>query len=204
MVAKARPRPVQILVVDDDADICDYMQTLLAQGGYSVETTTSPTKAMEELRTLRYHLAVLDLMMPKVDGIELLRTIRRFDSDVAIVVLTGFPSVETAVQSLKLNVSDYIRKPFDADEFLNAIERICDEKGLLLDAEAQLHETIGSSIRLRRKDKELTLKQMSRRTGLSISLLSQIERAESSASVSSLYKISRALKCPITELFGDF
>lgn len=204
MVAKARPRPVQILVVDDDADICDYMQTLLAQGGYSVETTTSPTKAMEELRTLRYHLAVLDLMMPKVDGIELLRTIRRFDSDVAIVVLTGFPSVETAVQSLKLNVSDYIRKPFDADEFLNAIERICDEKGLLLDAEAQLHETIGSSIRLRRKDKELTLKQMSRRTGLSISLLSQIERAESSASVASLYKISRALKCPITELFGDF
>jgi len=204
MAEKDRSRQVQILVVDDDPDICDYMQTLLSQGGYSVETTTSPTRAIEELRTLRYHLAILDLMMPKVDGIELLRTIRRFDSDVAIVVLTGFPSVETAVQSLKLSVSDYIRKPFDADDFLNAIERICEEKGLLTDAEAQLHETIGRSIRLRRKDKELTLKQMSRRTGLSISLLSQIERAESSASVASLYKISRALKCPITQLFGDF
>jgi len=204
MAGKERSNQVKILVVDDDPDICDYMQTLLSQAGYSVDTTTNPTKAIEELRSLHYHLAILDILMPKVDGIELLRAIRRFDHDVAIVVLTGHATVETAVQSLKLGVSDYVRKPFDADDFLDAIERICQEKGLLKDAEHQLHETIGRSIRVRRKDKDLTLKQMSRRTGLSISLLSQIERAESSASVASLYKIARALNCPITQLFGDF
>ena len=142
-----KAREVQILVVDDDPDICDYMQSLLSTAGYSVDTNTNPTRAIEELRSQRYHLVVLDLMMPKVDGIELLRTIRRFDSDVAIVVLTGYPSVETAVH---------------------------------------------------------TLKQMSRRTGLSVSLLSQIERAESSASVSSLHKVARALNCRLTHLFGDF
>lgn len=199
-----KARQVQILVVDDDPDICDYMQSLLSTAGYTVDTNTNPTRAIEELRSQRYHLVVLDLMMPKVDGIELLRTIRRFDSDVAIVVLTGYPSVETAVQSLKLNVSDYIRKPFDADEFLNAIERICRDKGLLTDSEELLHATIGRSIREQRKDQELTLKQMSRRTGLSVSLLSQIERAESSASVSSLHKVARALSCRLTDLFGEF
>lgn len=199
-----KARQVQILVVDDDPDICDYMDSLLATAGYTVETNTNPTRAIEELRSQRYHLVVLDLMMPKVDGIELLRTIRRFDSDVAIVVLTGYPSVETAVQSLKLNVSDYIRKPFDADEFLNAIERICRDKGLLTDSEELLHATIGRCIREQRKEQELTLKQMSRRTGLSVSLLSQIERAESSASVSSLHKVARALNCRLTDLFGEF
>lgn len=191
-------------MVDNDPDICDYMESLLTTAGYSVDTHTSPTRAIEELRSQSHHLVVLDLMMPKVDGIELLRSIRRFDTDVAVVVLTGYPSVETAVQSLKLNVSDYVRKPFDADEFLHGIERICREKGLLTDSEEKLHATIGQSIRRERKDQDLTLKQMSRRTGLSVSLLSQIERAESSASVSSLHKVARALNCRLTELFGDF
>ena len=191
-------------MVDNDPDICDYMESLLTTAGYSVDTPTSPTRAIEELRSQSHHLVVLDLMMPKVDGIELLRSIRRFDTDVAVVVLTGYPSVETAVQSLKLNVSDYVRKPFDADEFLHGIERICREKGLLTDSEEKLHATIGQSIRRERKEQDLTLKQMSRRTGLSVSLLSQIERAESSASVSSLHKVARALNCRLTELFGDF
>ena len=146
MPGKERSNQVQILVVDDDPDICDYMQTLLSQAGYSVDTTTNPTKAIEELRSLRYHLAILDILMPKVDGIELLRAIRRFDHDVAIVVLTGHATVETAVQSLKLGVSDYVRKPFDADDFLDAIERICQEKGLLTDDEhRRLHQPSESS-----------------------------------------------------------
>ena len=204
MAGRDKANRIQILVVDDDPDICEYMETLLSQSGYTVESLTNPTRALEELRSQRYHVVILDIMMPKVDGIELLRTIRKSDSDVAIVVLTGYPSVETAVQSLKLSVSDYIRKPFDADEFLASIERICREKGLLTDSEQLLDETIGRSIRMRRKAQELTLKQMSRRTGLSVSLLSQIERAESSASVSSLHKVARALNCRLTDLFGDF
>ena len=67
----------------------------------------------------------------------------------------------------------------------------------------QLHKIIGDTIRTMRKEKELTLKQMSRRTGLSISLLSQIERAESSPSISSLYKIAIALDSKIQDLFGN-
>ena len=204
MAGKDITSRVQILVVDDDEDICVYMQTMLSQAGYSVDTLTNPTRVMEEVRSQRYHLVVLDLMMPKVDGIELLRAIRRFDSDVAIIVLTGYPSVTTAVQALRLSVSDYIRKPFDVDEFLDAVERTCREKGLLTDAEELLHATIGRSIRVRRKEQELTLKQVSRRTGLSVSLLSQIERAESSASVSSLHKLAGALNCRIMEFFGSF
>ena len=82
------------------------------------------------------------------------------------------------------------------------IQRIAKKKGLILRREDELHATIGRSIRELRKARSLTLKQMSRRTKLSVSLLSQIERAESSASVSSLFKVATALDVRITELFG--
>ncbi|MCA9603804.1 MAG: helix-turn-helix transcriptional regulator, partial [Myxococcales bacterium] len=78
------------------------------------------------------------------------------------------------------------------------------KKGLMRSPEESLHRVIGETIRQLRKDRALTLKQMSRRTGLSVSLLSQIERAESSASISSLYKIATARDVRIQDVFGDF
>lgn len=197
-------RKINILVVDDDPDICDYMQLVLNRNGYQVETKTDQHEALEELRSKEYHVAILDLMMPQINGLEMLEEIRKFDKDVAIIIFTGYPSVDTAVTSLRYKVADYIRKPFDIDEFNASLERILREKGLLTDPEEELLITIGRNIRRARKDRNLTLKQMSRRTGLSVSLLSQIERAESSASVSSLYKLSTALDCKMTDFFENY
>lgn len=197
-------RTIKILIIDDDKDICEYMELLLSQSGYEVVTETSPMKALDLLREEEFHVVVLDIMMPELNGMEVLEEIRKFDTDIAIIIFTGFPSVDTAVTSMKFNVSDYIKKPFDVDEFNTTLEKILREKGLLTDPEEQLLITIGQNIRLARKERSLTLKQMSRRTGLSVSLLSQIERAESSASVSSLYKLARALDCSLTEFFGEY
>ncbi len=197
-------RTINILVVDDDPDICDYMQLVLNRGGYHVETRTEPLDALEALRQDDYHVVILDLMMPQLNGMEVLDEIRKIDTDIAIIIFTGYPSVDTAVSSLRYKVADYIRKPFDIDEFNASLERILREKGLLTDPEETLLTTIGSNIRKARKTRNLTLKQMARRTGLSVSLLSQIERAESSASVSSLYKLSIALDCKMTDFFEHF
>lgn len=197
-------RTVRILIIDDDPDICAFMRTALEASGYVVDTLSDPEGALDQLRAQEYHLLVVDLMMPRVDGIALIEKIRRVDTDIAIVVFTGYPSVDTAVEALKLQVSDYIKKPFDLDDFRDKISEILRKKGLLRDPEAELHRAIGANIRQYRKDHDLTLKQLARRTGLSVSLLSQIERAESSASVGSLYKIATALGTPLTSLFGEF
>ena len=194
---------VRILIVDDDRAICDYMQTLLERDGYQVKTLADPTAVEEEVRAGGYHLIILDLMMPKLDGIEVLKRIRRTDTDIAVVIFTGFPNLESAVASMKLDAVDYIKKPFNVDEFRDVLARVMKKKGLARTPEEQLHKIIGDTIRTMRKEKELTLKQMSRRTGLSISLLSQIERAESSPSISSLYKIAIALDSKIQDLFGN-
>jgi ribosome-binding protein aMBF1 (putative translation factor) len=95
-----------------------------------------------------------------------------------------------------------VRKPLEPALFIESVRNVLAKKGLFNDPEADLHRAIGSTIRESRKNQDLTLKQLARRTGLSVSLLSQIERAESSASISSLYKIASALRLTMPELFG--
>jgi two-component system OmpR family response regulator len=194
---------VRILIVDDDKAICDFMQSLLEKDGFIVKTLGDPTLVEDEVRQGDYHVLILDLMMPKMDGIEVLKKIRTIDSDIAVVIFTAHPNLDSAVASMKLDAVDYIKKPFNVDEFREVLARVMKKKGLARTPEEQLHKIIGDTIRTMRKEKELTLKQMSRRTGLSISLLSQIERAESSPSISSLYKIAIALDSKIQDLFGN-
>jgi two-component system, OmpR family, response regulator len=203
---------VRILIADDDKAICDYMQTLLEKDGFIVKTLSDPTLVEDEIRSGEYHVLILDVMMPKLDGIEVLnkldgievlKRVRTIDTDIAVIMFTAHPNLDTAVASMKLDAVDYIKKPFNVDEFREVLARVMKKKGLARTPEEQLHKIIGDTIRAMRKERELTLKQMSRRTGLSISLLSQIERAESSPSISSLYKIAVALDSKIHDLFGN-
>ena len=202
-MGKALPA-VRVLVVDDDKSICDYMETFLTKDGFKVKTLNDPSLVADEVKEGGYHLVVLDLMMPKLDGVSVLERIRKVDSDVAVVIFTGYPSLDTAVRSMKLDAVDYLRKPFNPEEFRAVVDRVMRKKGLLRTPEENLHRVIGETIRSLRKDRNLTLKQMARRTSLSVSLLSQIERAESSASISSLYKIAVALDARIRDLFGEY
>ena len=194
---------LRVLVVDDEQDLCDYLSLLLTREGFEVTGLTEPRKVVEELKSKEYHLVILDMMMPEVSGTEVLEQIRKVDSDIAVIVSTAYPTVDTAVASLKHQASDYVKKPFEPEAFIATVRGALARKGLTTDPEAELHRAIGRAIRDARKGQDLTLKQLARRTGLSVSLLSQIERAESSASISSLYKIAAALGLKMAELFGD-
>jgi DNA-binding NtrC family response regulator len=207
MVAGAALRTsakLSVLVVDDDPDILEYLQDFLSAEGVDVTTLADPSVAVERIRDEVFHLVVLDLMMPKVSGLDLLAQIRAVDDDIAVIILTGHPSLDTATASIQHEVSAYIHKPFTPAEFRDVIARIAKKKGLVLRREDELHAAIGRQIRDLRKARGLTLKQMARRTNLSVSLLSQIERAESSASVSSLFKVATALDVRLTDLFGGY
>lgn len=194
---------VRILVIDDDKAICEYVTTILDKEGMAVTSLTNPLEAEQLVREGSFHLIILDLMMPKMDGLEVLRRIRKIDSDVAVVIFTGYPNLESAVATMKLDAVDYITKPFQVEELREVVDRVMRKKGLARTPEEQLHRVIGDRIRTMRKDQKLTLKQMSKRTGLSVSLLSQIERAESSASIPSLYKIACALEARMQDLFAE-
>ena len=193
---------IRILVVDDDQDSVDLVEKILKKDGYRVLTLTDGRKVEEEIRKNDIHLAVVDLKMPEVSGLDVVEMIRHHDSDCAVILMTGYATLDSAVSALRGGVVDYLRKPVREDELLGAVRRALAVKGLALLPEEELHRNIGSAIRELRKKRTLTLKQLAKRTGLSVSLLSQIERAESSASVTSLYKIAHALKIRLPELFS--
>ena len=195
---------IRILVVDDDRAICDFVTTILERDGFEVKSIQNPLLAEEEVKKGDFHLVILDVMMPKIDGIQVLEQIRRIDSDLAVVMFTGYPNLDTAVASMKLDAIDYLKKPFQPEELREVVGRVMRKKGLTRNPEEQLQRVIGDTIRNLRKDKGLTLKQMSKRTGLSVSLLSQIERAESWASIPSLYTIAVALDSKMKDLFAEF
>ncbi|MCK5803554.1 MAG: response regulator, partial [Lentisphaeria bacterium] len=163
---------MEILVLDDDSDTLEILSHMLSTEDKHVETTTSPAQAMDLLARKSFHILLLDLKMPDMNGIEVLQRIREKDRDLAVIILTAYPSVETAVASLKGGVSDYVEKPIDKDKLLDAVQSIIRSKGLLRDPEESLLASVGAKIRVKRKSQELTLKQVARRTGLSVSLLS--------------------------------
>jgi DNA-binding NtrC family response regulator len=195
---------LHFLIVDDDEDICQYLSELLQLDGHRATSVSDPLQAIDRLRADEFQICILDLMMPNMSGLDLLEQIRRVDSDLAIIIVTGYPSVETATSCISHDVSAYLQKPFGIEEFRAVVERIVRRKGLATSKEEELHRTIGRQIRELRTAQGLTLKQLARRTQLSVSLLSQIERAESSASVASLFKVAVALDVRMTELFGPF
>jgi len=196
-------KKVRILIVDDDPDVCEYLEKFLTKDGYDVIAINDPTKVVSKIQAESFQIMILDLRMPRLSGIDLLKQIRQVDSDICIIIYTGYPSVETAVETMKHHVFDYIKKPFDIDDFRKIIEKAIREKGLIISPEVRLNQEIGNKIRTLRKAKNLTLKQLANRIGLSVSLISQIELAKTSASVSTLFKISSALGIKIGYFFSD-
>jgi two-component system OmpR family response regulator len=121
---------LSVLVIDDDPDILEYLQDFLTAEGFDVTTLSEPTVAVERIRDEVFHLVVLDLMMPKISGLDLLAQIRAVDDDIAVIILTGYPTLDTATASIQHEVSAYIHKPFTPAEFRDVIARIAKKKGL--------------------------------------------------------------------------
>ncbi|MFT3839253.1 MAG: response regulator [Myxococcaceae bacterium] len=192
---------IRILVVDDEAESAAMLKTFLERGGFETKVIHDPTRTLDELKKKQYQLVVLDMFMPQMPGTEVLRLIREFDDDLAVIVATGYPSVNNAVESLQLSANDYVKKPVEPDAFIETVRGVLQKKGIAPDAESALNQAVGRIIRDLRKKQRLTLEQLAKRSGLSVSAISQFERAESSPSVSSLYKIASAFGINVRDLF---
>jgi DNA-binding response OmpR family regulator len=106
----------KILVVDDEKTVCDSIHKILSRKGYSVDDSLSADEAINKLKENDYDLVITDLMMPKVSGMELLQLVKKHYPELEVVVVTGYASIETAVEATKLGAADYIPKPFTPDE----------------------------------------------------------------------------------------
>ncbi|MEE9382477.1 MAG: response regulator [Nannocystaceae bacterium] len=195
---------LRVLVIDDDENVCAHLDRLLTQDDCDVTTTTEPDDGLRLIDHNDFHVLILDLQMPGRGGLELLGQIRKHDQNIAVLILTGFPSLESATSAISLDVSSYMQKPFSGEEMRTTIATIARKKGIMVRAEDELHISIGRQIRHYRKARKLPLRILSQHVNLSISSLSQIERAEQVASISILYRIATTLDVKLSDIIGDF
>ncbi|HEX5170175.1 MAG TPA: sigma-54 dependent transcriptional regulator [Cyclobacteriaceae bacterium] len=112
----------RILVIDDDRDICTLLSRFLEKNGYEVDAVCKGDDAIKLLREKPYALTLCDYRLPDTNGIEMLQRIKVLQPDVAVIVITGYSDVRTAVQTFKFGASDYIVKPLFPDEILVTIK----------------------------------------------------------------------------------
>ncbi|MGP1271949.1 MAG: sigma-54-dependent transcriptional regulator [Phycisphaerales bacterium] len=152
---------LRILIVDDDPIVVESLEAMLAAGGFRVTTALGAEEALEVLTAEgeRFDAVVCDVVMPGVDGTEFLRRVRAEKIPAAVVMLTGYGSVESAVESLRLGAADYLTKPVVESELRLAIERAVQQKALLsenaslrrqLDGRFGLDALIGRDPRMQR------------------------------------------------------
>lgn len=206
--ALAAPRELQssgdihILILDDDPHTCAVIQAALDNRDFVTEVVSEPMMVeMALMSSRKYHLIVLDYVLPGLEAEQVFGWIRDHQPDASIVVVTGYPSVDSAINCLRAKTCDYLTKPFQIDQLREIVYRCLEGQGLLRMTEDALKEALGAAIRERRKALGLTLSNTSVRTGVSLGYLSQIELGKNSASIETLYRICLALGMKMSELF---
>src|SRR3954454_2603857 len=120
----------RILVVDDSDLICQQLSQLLARPDRRIKVAHDGTEALEWLVEGNFSLALVDLCLPGIDGIELIREIRQRELPVTVIVMTGFASIDSAVEAMKLGPYDYLNKPIEPPHLELLLEQALDDRRL--------------------------------------------------------------------------
>ena len=121
----------RILVVDDEKVVLAGCEKILGEAGYQVKTTLSAKQALDILKEDPFDIVITDIKMPEISGMELLKTIKRDYPEITVIVITGYSTVETAVDAMKLGAFDYLPKPFTSDQVVLVIKRALERRTLL-------------------------------------------------------------------------
>ena len=117
-------KKIKIIVVDDELSIRESLKGWLLQDGYQVETAASGPEALTKHGEQRFDIMLIDVKMPEMDGLTLLKKIKETDPDIAIIMMTAYGAIQDAVEAMKLGAHDYLLKPFDLEEFSLTIEKL--------------------------------------------------------------------------------
>jgi len=138
-------RTTRILIIDDDENIRKVLATILEEEGYTVETAETAKIAIEKTRRKFYNLALIDIRLPDMEGIELLTRIKPTTPKMRKIIVTGFPTMQNAVDAVNRGADGYVLKPFNVEKVLKIIEeqlkRQEEEKGYNQNRVADFIET---------------------------------------------------------------
>jgi CheY-like chemotaxis protein len=114
----------RILIVDDEPFVRDLLEKVLRRGGHEVVATANAAEALEKLRTSRFDLVLTDVVMPGMDGFDLLRRVKTSHPEIKVIVLTGYARTQSISDFLLHGADDYLAKPFQVHELVASVDRV--------------------------------------------------------------------------------
>jgi two-component system cell cycle sensor histidine kinase/response regulator CckA len=120
----------KILIVDDEPRMCESLRLLLGKQGYDIQTATSGNEALGLISHESFDLALLDLVMPDMDGHQLMDRINDSFPETIVIVITGHASLDSAVWALRRGAYDYLKKPFEYEELIKRVQNAINQKRL--------------------------------------------------------------------------
>jgi len=150
----------RILVVDDDEDIRKVLTTILEDEGYTVESASTAKKAIERTRRKFYNLALIDIRLPDMEGIELLAKMRDTTPRMRKIIITGYPTLQNAIEAVNRGANAYILKPFDMEQVLKTIkEELRKQQEEKQYSQQKVAEFIETRVKELEVEKEITQKK---------------------------------------------
>ncbi len=138
-VAKPRAR---ILAVDDEAIVLDSFRKILVEAGYAIDTVESGREALGLVQRNKYDFVFTDLKMPEMDGLDVVKGVKHFSSESDVIVITGYATIESAVNAMKFGAMDYVQKPFTEDELVEFTKKC------LIRRQDHMQKQISSTVRV--------------------------------------------------------
>src|SRR6266581_4535507 len=135
-------RPASVLVVDDEPALLKALEALLRRSGHNVVALDNPITAMQRLASQDFDVALLDIKMPQLSGLELLTAVKHRRPEIEVIMMTGNATVETALQAVKAGAYDYLTKPFDDVEHVAQVVAKAAERKALYDRNRRLEEEL--------------------------------------------------------------
>ena len=121
LAAKSKMLP-HILLMEDEPSVAKGLKMVMDEQGYQVDWAATGEAALEAFWSGRFDLLVADIRLPDIDGMEVIERVKDKEPDTPVVIITGYPSMSSAIKAVKIGVTDYLRKPFTEEEFMTAVD----------------------------------------------------------------------------------
>lgn len=197
------PGGIDVAILDDDHDFLTYIEDFLVdEGQFTVRAFTEPAALFEAAAQQRPDIVMLDMKMGEHRGEHVLEQLTQRFPGICVIIVTGYPSLEDMRATFKLNVFDYLAKPFSLAQLRQTLANAAEAFHLGRPAHDRLREKLGHRIRMLRAERDWSLKELAAESNLSVSQISSIERGANLPSIESLLAIARAFGKKPSEILG--
>lgn len=194
--------PIRAYVIDDDESVCKRLHDWLLEERFQVLTFTNPGAAVEHAAQTPCELALVDLRMPEVDGVDVIASLCRAAPTVRVIAMTAFPEPEQVDRAMRYGARDLLEKPIERQALLQRMNRQLAEIGVPERLERQFNRRLGARLRALRTESNRSQQDLALMANITAAQLSQIERGKTATTTWTLARLCGALRVPLDTFFA--